>query len=187
MIEINTSADVEYLRKESRKFVITFVLFYCLFFRFVSIKIPLEKTRFVRCKTLCETVRDANAVHVIYFCVTLFKKNDFKQIMLLDQPDLLMETGPPFYVVIEATRRSSHLQCKGVPSFLSYCKIINNGAAPAIEPATSRFAVKRALQTELILPRLAIVSNKLQNKNSVSLEEIEALFINQTWSKIVKD
>ena len=89
MIEINTSADVEYLRKESRKFVITFViLFYYLFFRFVNIKIPLEKTRFVRCKTLCETVRDANAIHVIYFCVTLFKKNDFKQIMSCDQPDL---------------------------------------------------------------------------------------------------
>ena len=26
---------------------------------------------------------------------------------------LLMETGPPFYVVIRATRRSSLLQCKG--------------------------------------------------------------------------
>ena len=58
------------------------------FFRFVNIKIPLEKTRFVRCKTLCETVRDANAIHVIYFCVTLFKNNDFKQIMSCDQPDL---------------------------------------------------------------------------------------------------
>ena len=26
---------------------------------------------------------------------------------------LLLETGPPFYVVIRATRRSSRLHCKG--------------------------------------------------------------------------
>ena len=26
---------------------------------------------------------------------------------------LLMETGPPFYVVIRATRRSRRLQCRG--------------------------------------------------------------------------
>ena len=35
---------------------------------------------------------------------------------------LLTETGPPFFVVIRATRRSSRLQYRGVPSFLSYFK-----------------------------------------------------------------
>ena len=53
---------------------------------------------------------------------------------------LLLETGPPFYVVIRATRRSSCLQDEGtvVPSFLSYFKTLSVG------PATSRSAVKRS-------------------------------------------
>ena len=55
-----------------------------------------------------------------------------------------METAPPFYVVIRATRRSRRLQCKEVPSFLSYFKTQSNGPAPGIEPATSRSAVKRS-------------------------------------------
>ena len=52
-------------------------------------------------------------------------------------------TGPPFYVVIRATRRSSRLQCKGigVPSFLSYFKTLSIGPALGIEPATSRSVV----------------------------------------------
>ena len=33
---------------------------------------------------------------------------------------------------------------KGVPSFLSYFKALSNGPVPGIEPATSRFAVKRS-------------------------------------------
>ena len=32
---------------------------------------------------------------------------------------------------------------KGAPSFLSYFKTLGNGPAPGIEPATSRFVVKR--------------------------------------------
>ena len=57
-----------------------------------------------------------------------------------------METGPPFYVVIRATRRSRRLACsaKEVPSFLSHFKTLSNGPAPGIEPATSHSAVKRS-------------------------------------------
>ena len=53
---------------------------------------------------------------------------------------LLLETGPPFYVVIRATRSSSCLQDKVtvVPSFLSYFKTLSVG------PANSRSAVKRS-------------------------------------------
>ena len=53
---------------------------------------------------------------------------------------LLLETGPPFYVVIRATRRSSCLQDKGtvVASFFSYFKTLSVG------PATSRSTVKRS-------------------------------------------
>ena len=53
---------------------------------------------------------------------------------------LLLETGPPFYVVIRATRRSSCLQDKGtvVASFFSYFKNLSAG------PATSRSTVKRS-------------------------------------------
>ena len=57
-----------------------------------------------------------------------------------------METGPPFYVVIRATRRSIrlHIIAKVVPSFLSYFKALSNSPAPGIEPATSCSAVKRS-------------------------------------------
>ena len=43
-----------------------------------------------------------------------------------------MGTGPPFYVVIRATRMSSRLQGKGieVPSFLSYFKTLSIGYDP---------------------------------------------------------
>ena len=56
---------------------------------------------------------------------------------------LHLETGPPFYVVIRATQRSSLLKAKGVTSFLSYFKTLSIGPAPGIEPATSHSAVKR--------------------------------------------
>ena len=45
-----------------------------------------------------------------------------------------------FYMVIQATRRSSHLQrksAKAVPSFLSYFKTLRIGVAPGIKPTTS--------------------------------------------------
>ena len=57
---------------------------------------------------------------------------------------LLLETGPPFYVVIRAMRGSSGLQCELIPSFLRYFKTLSNGPAPGIEPTTSRSAVKRS-------------------------------------------
>ena len=65
-----------------------------------------------------------------------------------------METGLPFYVVIRATRRSRRLQCKGVPSFLSYFKTLSNGWALGIEPSTSHSAVKRS--TDSANPATAI-------------------------------
>ena len=55
-----------------------------------------------------------------------------------------LETGPPFYVVIRATQRSSHLRrgAREVISFLSYFKTLSIGLTPGIEPASSRSAVK---------------------------------------------
>ena len=47
-------------------------------------------------------------------------------------------------MVIRATRRSSRLQVKRVPSFLSYFKTLSIGPPPGIEPATSRSPVKRS-------------------------------------------
>ena len=58
---------------------------------------------------------------------------------------LLLETGPPFYVVIRATRRSSHLQGKGSTYFktLSIVPAQSNPRPPALQSS--------ALPTELIL------------------------------------
>ena len=55
-----------------------------------------------------------------------------------------METGPPFYVVIRATRRSSRPQGKGSTFISQLFKTLSIGPAPGIEPATSRSAVKRS-------------------------------------------
>ena len=54
----------------------------------------------------------------------------------------LLETGPPFYLVIRATRSLTACSTKEVPSFYSYFKTLSIGPAPDIEPATSRSAVK---------------------------------------------
>ena len=57
----------------------------------------------------------------------------------------LLETGPPFYAFIRATRKSSRLySAEGVPSFLSYVKTLSINLAPGIGPATFRSAVKRS-------------------------------------------
>ena len=58
---------------------------------------------------------------------------------------LLTETGPPFFVVIRATRRSSRLQYRGVPSFLSYFKTLSAGPALGSNPRLP------ALQLSIIL------------------------------------
>ena len=56
-----------------------------------------------------------------------------------------METGPPFYVVIRATRTGlAACSAKEVPSFLSHFKTLSNGPAPRIKPTTFRSAVKRS-------------------------------------------
>ena len=47
----------------------------------------------------------------------------------------VLESGPPFYVVIRA-------RVKAVPLFLSYFKTLSIGPAPGIEPTTSRSTVK---------------------------------------------
>ena len=52
--------------------------------------------------------------------------------------------GTPFYVVIRATRRSSHLQAKAVLSFLSHSETLSVGPVPRIEPATFRSVVERS-------------------------------------------
>ena len=65
-----------------------------------------------------------------------------------------METGPPFYVVIRATRRSMQ-PCRAmeVPSFLSYFKTLS--IVPARESNPQPPALQSsALPTDLNLPRL---------------------------------
>ena len=55
---------------------------------------------------------------------------------------LLIETGPPFYVV--SREGLAGCSAKEGPSFLSHFKTLSVGPAPGIEPATSRSAVKRS-------------------------------------------
>ena len=62
---------------------------------------------------------------------------------------LLVETGPPFYVVIVPSEGLAICRAKAVllvplPSFLSYFKTLSIVPVPGIEPATSRSAVKRS-------------------------------------------
>ena len=60
---------------------------------------------------------------------------------------LLLETGPPLYVVHRAKRKSSRLLGKGtkaVPSFLSYFKTLSIGLVPGIKPTNSCSAVERS-------------------------------------------
>ena len=59
---------------------------------------------------------------------------------------LLLETEPPFYVVIQATRRSSHLLSKGSTFISQLFQLVVLrpwvlGPAPGIESATFRSAV----------------------------------------------
>ena len=58
-----------------------------------------------------------------------------------------LEMEPPFYVVIQATRRSSRLKADG-RQYLTIIqllfKTLSTGPTPGIKPTTSRFAVKRS-------------------------------------------
>ena len=58
---------------------------------------------------------------------------------------LLLETGPPF-LSAHPSKGVACLQSNGsIPSFLSYSKILNSGAASEIDPATIRPADKRCI------------------------------------------
>ena len=58
---------------------------------------------------------------------------------------LLLETGPPFYVVIRAREGPDACSAKGVSSFLSYFKTLSIVLAPGIETATSLLLHKTRL------------------------------------------
>ena len=72
-------------------------------------------------------------IHFIRVSMYLARKYWLRTLFLR----LQLETGPPFYLVIRATRRSSYLRCKG-RFFTEYCSALR------IEPATFRSAVKRS-------------------------------------------
>ena len=58
---------------------------------------------------------------------------------------LLVETVPPFYVIIRESREGLFVcGTKKVPSFLCYFKTLSIVPASGVEPATSRSAVKRS-------------------------------------------
>ena len=90
---------------------------------------------------------------------------------------LLMETGPPLYMVIRATQRS-RLTCtaKGVTSFVSYFKTLSNGPALGIEPTTSRSAVKRS--TDWTNPAVVERLNKFYTfQRSTSVYSVSGIFL----------
>ena len=58
-----------------------------------------------------------------------------------------LEMEPPFYVVIQATRRSRRLKADGrqyLTTIQLLFKTLSTGPTPGIKPTTSRFAVKRS-------------------------------------------
>ena len=57
---------------------------------------------------------------------------------------LLLETGPPFYVIVLAKRISNRWLAKAVSLFLSYFKTLSIGTNPEVEPLTSPSEVKRS-------------------------------------------
>ena len=75
----------------------------------------------------------------------LLNVNAFSTKVLIRDTSFTSPTDRHFTdVVIRATRRSSHLQCKRSTSFLSYFKTLSIGPVPGIEPTTFRSAVKRS-------------------------------------------
>ena len=83
----------------------------------------------------------------------------------------LLESGPPFYVVISATRRSSRLQCKGSEPW----------PAPGIEISTSHSELKRS--NDWANPARMISTadgNANQNEDKLSLLKNRA----KIWGKI---
>ena len=75
----------------------------------------------------------------------LLNVNAFSTKVLIRDTSFTSPTDRHFTdVVITATRRSSHLQCKRSTSFLSYFKTLSIGPVPGIEPTTFRSAFKRS-------------------------------------------
>ena len=68
-------------------------------------------------------------MHFIWVLMYLARKCYFGTLFLR----LLVETGPPFYVLVPVTR-----------SFLSHFKTLSVGTVPEIKPVTSRSPVKRS-------------------------------------------
>jgi len=102
----------------------------------------LTNCHYTRCKTM----------HFIWASMYLAWRYLLRTLFL--RP--LLETGPPRYVAIRATQRSSHLQGRSSTfnSFPKYFRpwVMVARTAPKIEPATSGSAVQSsALPTELIL------------------------------------
>lgn len=83
----------------------------------------------------------------------------------------LLESGPPFYVVISATRRSSRLQCKGSEPW----------PAPGIEIATSHSEPKRSKDWANPARMISTADgNANQNEDKLSVLKNRA----QIWGKI---
>ena len=83
----------------------------------------------------------------------------------------LLESGPPFYVVIRAKRRSSRLQCKGIEPW----------PTPGIELAISHYELKRS--TDWANPARKIWAadeNANQNEDKISVLKNRA----KMWGKI---
>ena len=98
----------------------------------------------------------------------LFTSKQFTKWNILGTPflRLLLETGPPFYVVIRAKRRSSHLQGKGSTFISQLCWDLEYCSGPGNRtsdlPLCSR-ALFRLSQSCHIWER---IGNLLKNKGS---------------------
>ena len=98
-----------------------------------------------------------------------------------------METGPPFYVVIRATRSGlAACSAKEVPSFLSHFKTLSQESNRRPSALQSN-----ALPTELILPRyeckkylynITVFSYLGSDKHHFSVSDVQDLF-NKKYSK----
>ena len=80
------------------------------------------------------------ALHVT-LCLAL-KINSYRVLIITENTflRLLLEMGPPFYMVVRATL--AVCRAKAAPSFLSYFKTLSIDPVPGIKPTTSHSAVK---------------------------------------------
>ena len=97
--------------------------------------------------------------------------NPWKEWNRMEKKNALLESGPPFYVVIRATQRSSRLPCKGSEPW----------PAPGIEPAISHSELKRS--TDWANPARMISTadgNANQNEDKLCVLKNRA----KIWGKI---